>query len=170
MEPLTASLPSTVVTVVAIGLGATAVMDAWLLLLARLGVPVSGFALVGRWVGHLARGRYAHAAIGRAAPVRGERWLGWATHYAVGLAYAAAWVAVAGPGWVDAPRLVPALLFGLATVVVPWFVMQPAMGAGLAGAKTATPTLGRLRSLLNHAAFGAGLYLAALLLARIARP
>ena len=38
--------------VLAVGAGATVVMDAWLLLLQRLGVPTSSFALIGRWVGH----------------------------------------------------------------------------------------------------------------------
>ena len=39
-----------------LGIGATAVMDAWLLLLKRLGVPTLNFAFIGRWVGHLLRG------------------------------------------------------------------------------------------------------------------
>ena len=38
-----------------VGIGATAVMDAWLLLLSRLGVPTASFALVGRWIGHFPR-------------------------------------------------------------------------------------------------------------------
>ena len=40
--------------IAAVGIGATALMDLWLLLLARLGVPTTGFAMVGRWVGHFA--------------------------------------------------------------------------------------------------------------------
>ena len=54
------------------GIGATAVMDAWLLLLKRLGVPTLNFAFIDRWVDHLLRGQVAHAAIAKAAPVRGE--------------------------------------------------------------------------------------------------
>lgn len=64
-----------------VGIGATAVMDAWLALLSRLGVPTTSFALVGRWVGHLTRGQFAHAAISRAEPVDFELGLGWLTHY-----------------------------------------------------------------------------------------
>ena len=55
-----------------IGIGATAVMDAWLLLLRRLGIPTLNFAFIGRWVGHLLRGRFSHAAIAKATPIRGE--------------------------------------------------------------------------------------------------
>ena len=56
-----------------IGVGATAVMDAWLVLLQRLGVPTLNFAFIGRWVGHLLRGQFAHAAIAKAPDQRTTR-------------------------------------------------------------------------------------------------
>lgn len=152
-----------------VGIGATAVMDAWLLLLSRLGVPTAGFALVGRWVGHLPRGRFVHAAISKAAPVRFEAGLGWLTHYAVGIAYAVLLVAVQGVAWLAQPTFLPALVAGVVTVAAPWFVMQPAMGAGFAATKTPTPLKNCLRSLANHAVFGTGLYLAAAALAGAGR-
>lgn len=155
--------------IVLIGTGATALLDAWLVLLARAGVPTLDFALIGRWVGHWPRGVFAHAAIGRAPPVRGERAIGWCTHYATGIAFAALLVAVAGPGWMRAPSLLAALGLGVATVAFPWLLMQPAMGAGLASSKTPEPARGRARSLANHTVFGLGLYLSASLLASIAR-
>jgi len=150
------------VQVILIGVGATALMDLWLLALARLGVPTSSFALIGRWVGHLPRGRFAHTAIAQAAPIAAERPLGWLTHYAVGIAFAGILVGFMGPAWLLQPTPWPALAFGVATVVVPLFVMQPAMGAGFAASKTAAPLKNCLRSTVNHAVFGAGLYGAAL--------
>eukprot|EP01036_Dinobryon_divergens_P059090 gene59090-78838_t len=80
-----------------IGVGATAVMDAWLVLLQRLGVPTLNFAFIGRWVGHLLHGRIAHAAIAKSAPVRGELAWGWLTHYAVGVAFAGVLLALQRP-------------------------------------------------------------------------
>jgi hypothetical protein len=144
-----------------IGIGATAAMDLWLLFLKRLHVPTLDFALIGRWVGHLRHGTFRHAAIAQAAPVRGELALGWLTHYAVGIAFAAALVAACGMAWAGKPSLLPALGAGLASVAAPWFVMQPAMGAGIASSRTPAPARNRLRSLANHTVFGAGLYLAA---------
>lgn len=152
----------------AIGIGATALLDLWLALLARLGVPGLDFALLGRWVGHGLHGRWRHTAIAKAAPVRGERALGWLAHYAVGIAFAALAVALAGRGWVQAPQLLPALAVGALTVLMPWLVMQPAMGAGIAAAKTPKPAANRVRSLANHLVFGAGLYGAAFIVERIA--
>ena len=151
--------------VVLIGAGATAFMDVWLLLLKRLGVPAGNWALIGRWVGHLARGRIAHASIAKAQPVALESTLGWLAHYAAGIAFAGLLVAVQGVGWLQQPTPLPPLAIGVATVVLPLFVMQPAMGSGLAAAKTAAPLKNCLRSLANHTVFGAGLYLAAAVLA-----
>jgi len=158
-----------ITTVVLIGAGATAVMDGWLLLLKAAGIPTGSFALIGRWVGHLARGCLTHAAIAKSAPVSGELVLGWLTHYAVGVGYAGLLVVMLGMGWTRQPSVLPALAFGIATVLVPWFVMQPAMGAGIASSRTATPVANGLRSLANHAVFGAGLFFTALVVAPIWR-
>lgn len=151
----------TILQVAAIGMGATALMDLWLLLLKALGIPTLNFALLGRWVGHMAQGQWAHAAIAKASPVHGERVLGWAVHYATGLGFATLLTSVVGLEWLSAPTLAPALLFGMGTVILPLFVMQPAMGAGVASSRTKTPILNCVKSLGNHTAFGIGLYVAA---------
>lgn len=151
--------------IVLIGIGATAVMDLWLALLKRLGVPVQSFAMIGRWAGHLAQGRFAHAAIARAPAVQGELALGWLTHYAVGVVFAALLVAANGAAWMSHPTVLPALAVGVATVVMPLLVMQPAMGAGFAASKTPTPVRNCLRSVANHTVFGLGLYLSASIIA-----
>ena len=151
----------TVGHIVLVGIGATAVMDAWLFLLSRLGVPTASFAMVGRWVGHFAHGQFAHPAISKAAPLPFEHALGWLTHYVIGIAYAALLVATQGASWLSEPSFLPALAAGVVTVAAPWFVMQPAMGAGFLATKTPTPLTNCLRNLANHAAFGTGLYLAA---------
>lgn len=144
-----------------VGVGATAAMDVWLLILARLGVPTTSLAMVGRWVGHFARGQFAHTVISKAAPVPFELSLGWLTHYVIGIVYAALLVAAQGTAWLEQPTLLPALTFGVATVAAPWFVMQPAIGSGFLASKTPAPLKNCLRNLTNHSVFGAGLYLAA---------
>ncbi|WP_271411491.1 DUF2938 domain-containing protein [Pseudomonas sp. Q1-7] len=152
-----------IIRITLIGVGATAVMDLWLNLLRLLGAQTLNFALIGRWVGHLPRGRIAHAAIAQATPVPGERALGWITHYAVGVLFAALLVVLFGSAWMARPTLLPALLVGVATVAAPLLVMQPAMGAGFFASKTPSPLKSCLRSLLNHSVFGLGLFLAAVL-------
>ena len=159
--------PHDLITVAFIGIGATAVMDLWLWVQKRLGVRTLDFAFIGRWAGHLLRGRFAHASIAQASPIRGERAWGWLTHYAAGVAFAGLLFAVQGPGWVNNPSLLPAIAVGIGTVVVPLFVMQPAMGAGIAASKTPKPLKNCIRSLANHAVFGLGLYVAAVVVALV---
>ena len=148
----------------AIGVGATAVMDVWAVALKRFWcIPSLNLAMVGRWLGHLPRGTVTHANIAQAAPVRDEAILGWTAHYLIGVLFAAVLLALAGQEWVRQPTFAPALLAGLVSVAAPFCILQPGMGAGLAASKTPHPGAARLRSLMAHTAFGIGLYLAALL-------
>lgn len=150
-----------------IGAGATLVMDAWAWLLKRLfGAPSLNYAMVGRWAAHLPRGRLMHESIAKAAPVAGEAVLGWGVHYLVGVVFAAVLLALAGPDWLRAPTFLPALAWGGFTVAAPFLVLQPGMGAGFFASRTPQPSVARLRSLMAHASFGAGLYIAAWLYSR----
>lgn len=155
---------------VLIGVGATLVMDGWAALLRQLGVPSLNFAMLGRWIGHLPRGRLMHESIARAAPIEGERWLGWAAHYTIGISFALLLVSTFGPGWVKAPTLAPALFIGLVTVAAPLLILQPALGAGVASLNTPTPLFNSLKSLVTHGVFGVGLYFSARVTAHLFAP
>ena len=149
-----------------IGLGAAALMDLWSFVLRRgFGVSTLDYALLGRWIGHLAHGQVAHQRIGSSEPVRRERVIGWAAHYAIGITFAFVLLVIVGPAWLQAPTVGPALVVGLATILAPWLVMQPGMGAGIAGSRTPAPGATRLRNLGTHTVFGLGLYVSAALLA-----
>lgn len=153
---------------VSIGVGATVVLDLWVLFATRvLGISGPDWAMVGRWIGHLTRGRFRHDSMAVASPVRGERLLGWSTHYAIGIAFAGFLLAIWGLDWARQPTLLPALIVGVLTVAAPFFILQPGMGAGIAASKTPKPNAARLRSLVSHTVFGIGLYVAALLVAMV---
>lgn len=145
-----------------IGIGATLVMDAWAFLLRRFGVPSLNFALLGRWIGHLPEGRVIHESIAKARPVRCERLIGWCAHYSIGIAFAALLLSIFGLAWARAPSWLPALAIGVVTVVAPLFVLQPALGAGIASSRTPRPLFNSAKSLVTHTVFGVGLYLGAL--------
>ena len=88
--------------------------------------------------------------------------MGWFAHYAIGVTFAALLLSSFGLKWARSPSLLPALLIGIVTVVSPFFILQPALGAGIASSKTPAPLLNSLKSLATHTVFGFGLYLAAL--------
>ncbi|MBY0567124.1 MAG: DUF2938 domain-containing protein [Hyphomonadaceae bacterium] len=149
-----------------IGIGATLALDIWSLLLrAAFRAPFPNYAMVGRWIGGFPRGRFVHEDIASAPAVASERLMGWTAHYVTGILYAFLLIAIAGVNWLSAPTLLPALMVGVATVAAPLFIMQPAMGLGVAASKAIDPNGARLRSLLAHIVFGIGLYLSATLTA-----
>lgn len=144
-----------------IGVGATIVMDVWALLLKQLGIPSLNFVYLGRSIGHILRGQWTHGSIAKATPIRGELWMGWSAHYSIGVTFAALLLAVYGLQWARKPSLLPALIVGIVTVIAPLFILQPALGAGIAFSKTPKPVFNCIKSLTTHTVFGLGLYLAA---------
>jgi hypothetical protein len=149
---------------VLIGIGATIVMDLWAVVRKRVfGIASLDYRMLGRWIGNLPRGWFVHDRIGDASPVRGELVIGWCAHYAIGITFALLLLALWGKDWARHPTLLPALIVGVLTVIAPLFILQPAMGLGIAASKAPHPNTARLRSVLTHTVYGIGLYLSALL-------
>lgn len=150
---------------VLIGLGGTALLDLWALLLKVLfGQPLPPWHLVGRWFAYMPRGRFVHrAGITAAAPVDHELAIGWLMHYFIGIVFAAIVVLIAGAGWPHHPSFIPALIVGLVTVGAGWYLLQPGMGVGIACSSAPKPNLARLHNIAGHIVFAIGLYGTALL-------
>lgn len=156
MNNLTLSLTSAIL----IGLGATLTFDLWGLFLKQaFQITPANICLVGRWLCYMPAGIFTHSTIGATPPKRGECTVGWIAHYMIGITFASVFIAFVGNTWLRQPTLIPAIVFGIVTVLAPFAIMQPAFGLGFAAAKTAKPMQARVRSLLNHTAFGVGLYL-----------
>lgn len=152
-----------VLITIAVGLGATLVMDLWSIFLNRaLDIPSPNYCFVGRWLRYMPEGVFRHSSIAAAPQKPAECTVGWIAHYAIGVIYALSLVFFTSHRWLREPTLVPAMILGIATLAIPFLVMQPSFGLGIASSKMPNPTQARLRSLVNHAVFGLGLYLSAL--------
>lgn len=159
---------SSVVLAIAVGLGATLFMDACAILLNRaFDVPLPNMCLVGRWVRYMPEGTFQHDSIAKAPAKSSECMVGWIAHYVIGGIFAVILVLLVSPAWLRFPTILPALFFGIVTVAIPFLVMHPSFGMGIAASRTPNPTQARLRSLMNHAVFGLGLYVSALLLSAL---
>lgn len=151
--------------VIAVGIGATAIMDLWGILRERFfAIPQINYGLVGRWILYMPKGRFQHAPITATASVQGETILGWVAHYIIGVIFAGLLFIICGTEWMNNPKVLPALVFGIVTVVAPFFIMQPGLGLGIAASKTPKPNLARAHSVITHTVFGLGLYLTVRLL------
>jgi hypothetical protein len=148
------------ISAILIGLGATLTFDLWGLFLNYVfKMTPSNICLVGRWLRYMPAGTFTHSNIGAAPRKSAECTVGWIAHYLIGITFAIIFVVLAGNHWLQHPTLMPALIFGVVTVLAPFALMQPAFGLGFAASKLSNPTPARLRSLMNHTAFGIGLYL-----------
>ncbi|RWA63620.1 DUF2938 domain-containing protein [Mesorhizobium sp.] len=149
---------------VAIGIGATALMDVWAVFLHKaFAQPRPNWGPVGRWVWHL-RSKIFHDDIGEASPYAHEVALGWAFHYFVGIVYGIILVVLAGTAWLTQPTFLPAFILGIVTVGAGWFLLAPGMGAGWAASKRPNPMQIRALNLVAHTVFALGLYGTALLI------
>lgn len=148
---------------IAVGIGATVVMDVWNLFLKRtFRIPSLNYCLLGRWFRHMPAGTFRHASIAAAPPKPLECTIGVIAHYTIGVVLAVVFVVLTSGDWLARPTVLPALLYGIGTVVFPFFIMQPSFGLGLAGSRTPKPMQARLKSLMTHSVFGVGLYVCAL--------
>lgn len=148
---------------VVVGIGATLLTDMWNLLLRRVfGIPSLNFCLLGRWIRYMPGGTFRHTSIVAAPPMPFECSVGWIAHYTLGVVLAIVFIALVSGDWFAQPVLLPALLYGIGTVVFPLFIMQPALGLGVAASRTPHPTQARLKSLMTHGVYGMGLWLCAL--------
>src|SRR5688572_5116765 len=148
---------------VAIGIGATLVMDLWNLLLKHvLCIPSLDYCLLGRWLRHMPAGTLRHASIAASPRKRFECTVGRVAHYTIGAVLGVGFIVLASGDWLARPTVPPALLYGFGTVVFPFFVMQPSFGLGIAASRTPNPAQARLKSIMTHSVFGVGLYVCAL--------
>lgn len=150
------------IAAVAIGAGATLLIDLWALLLRRaFAIASLNYCLLGRWLLYMPAGRLVHERIADASAKQYECPAGWTAHYLIGVTFGVLFVLFAPAGWLARPTLLPAVVFGIVTVLVPFFTIQPALGLGIASSKTRHPSRARLKSVMTHTVFGLGLWLAA---------
>ncbi len=158
-----------ILSAVLMGIGATLTFDLWGLLLKQiLKIPPSNICLVGRWIRYMPAGVFRHANIAASPRKNAECQVGWLAHYLIGITFAGMFIAIMGTRWLERPTPSAALVFGVVTVLAPFLIMQPSFGFGVAASRSANPMQARLRTLMNHVAFGVGLsffgWLASLLL------
>lgn len=141
------------------GITATVAVDLWATFANKmLGWPRTNWGMVGRWIGHMRNGQFAHTPIGASPPIVHEEILGWVFHYVIGGLYAAMYLLYVNVAQLGRPTLASAVVFGLVTILSPWLLMQPALGLGVCASKAPSPTLVRVQNLIIHTIFGLALY------------
>jgi hypothetical protein len=141
------------------GVFATLAIDVWATFANKiLKLPRTNWAMVGRWLGHMPSGRLIHNPISSSPSIKNELLMGWFFHYFIGVIYAALYAAFVFTALSNTPTLASSLVFGLVTILSPWFLMQPSLGLGICAVKAPRPNSVRLQNLIIHSIFGIALY------------
>ncbi len=90
--------------------------------------------------------------------MKNERAVGWIFHYFTGGTVALTYPAVLlwFTGAVPSNNLIPGLVWGLATVLLPWFVLFPGFGWGFFGIRSPGNVRHLLSPSIEHSIYGLG--------------
>lgn len=147
------------VKVALLGIFATIAIDTWATFSNKaLNLPRTDWAMVGRWLSHIPTGKLVHNSIRSTSQANHEKLLGWTFHYCIGIVYAALYTMIVLLILDGQPSLASAWVFGMATILSPWLIMQPCLGMGFCATKAAHPNKVRLQNLAIHSIFGTALY------------
>lgn len=126
----------------------------------KLGITSGvNIALVGRWFLGLLRGKFVYTNISEAKSVAHEVKAGWLFHLLIGgggvaLLYP---LLLLGVGFdFSVNHVWWGMLFGLATSILPWFILLPSFGWGWFGRRGPQGSNALLASTLSHIPYGLG--------------
>ena len=155
---------NTIIQTILLGVGATIVMDLYAIFIKKVWhIPSLDYALVGRWFLYLKTGKIIHTPIMNSQSIKAEKFIGWLLHYLIGVIFAFSFILIVGNQWLNNVTFIAPVIFGLMTVIFPFFILQPCFGFGIAASKTPKPNTARIRSILAHFSFGVGLYVIGLI-------
>jgi len=148
-----------IIKTVLIGVFANVAIDLWATFSNKLlKFPRTNWAMVGRWLGHIPSGKLTHHPISTSPAIRFENIIGWAFHYLIGIVYAFLYFVLVSLALDEQPSALSAWLFGLVTILSPWFIMQPSLGMGICASKAPKPNMVRLQNFALHSIFGLALF------------
>lgn len=150
-----------IVKTILIGIGGTAAIDCFTFLVSLIGNTPRGILFVGRWLAYMPKGKFFHHTIIETPSIANELIIGQIAHYSIGIIFAFLLVVVYGEKWLVNPRLFPAIIIAFITLIPPIFILQPALGFGIAFSNMPIPGLLLLKIYLIHMVYGIGLYLSA---------
>ena len=146
------------IQILTVGVVACAIFDLWQRVFQKMtAIPPSNWAMVGRWsLGLMTIGQLIARDLESQAERKNELAVGWLVHYSVAIGYAAVYAWLMHATILQA-GLIDGLIFGVISVVVPWFFLLPCLGKGMLARLTPNPPLVCALALMMHSLFGASI-------------
>ncbi len=147
------------VEMVLMGIVATLFMDMLSILFGKLKIirQLIGPEVVGRWSLYTLRGKFIHKDIHKTPALNHEKSAALLSHYLIGIALAGVCLFLELNVPTIRHQLLMPLIFGIATVLLPWLWLYPSIGLGFLASKSSRRSPYIVTSLVNHTNFGLGL-------------
>ena len=131
-------------------------MDIWQrILFLTCNIPPSNWSTAGRWfIMLISKKIIVNQNLDHENSVKYELQIGWAFHYFVAIVYGFIYYFFLEFFVILDTSILSGLIFGLISVIVPWFFFLPVTGKGFMGNKTPNPTLTKLLSTSSHVIVG----------------
>jgi hypothetical protein len=114
---------------------------------------------VGRWFLYMFKGKFIHKDINKAPTLNDERLWSFVSHYLIGIVLAGIYLILELQVPIIRDQIWMTLIFGITTVILPWFWLFPSTGLGFVASKSPNKSLIIRTSLVNHTNFGFGLFI-----------
>ena len=143
------------------GIFATFFMDFLASILAKrkLIYPFISPEAIGRWFLSMFRGKFIHKDIHKTPTLDNEKLWCFLSHYLIGIVLAGIYLFLEIKEPTIRDQMWMPLLFGITTVILPWFWMLPTMGLGFLASKSPNKSRIIRTNLVNHTNFGLGLFI-----------
>ncbi|PLX25318.1 MAG: hypothetical protein C0599_00775 [Salinivirgaceae bacterium] len=147
------------------GIWATFYMDFFAGILAKrkLIYPFVTAEEMGRWFVYLIKGKIVYKDIHKTKPVKNEKSWYYFSHYFIGVFLAGVFFLLTSYSGFISENPLSALVFGILTIIFPWFWLLPSIGLGFIAKKSNEQFRIIKTNLINHTNFGIGLFLWAIL-------
>jgi hypothetical protein len=113
--------------------------------------------VVGRWFLYLFTGKFIHEDIRRTPSLKNEKFWSYISHYMIGIILAGIYLFLELNLSVIRENMWVSLIFGIATVLLPWLWLFPSIGIGFFASKAPNQYRYLKTSFVNHTNFGFGM-------------
>jgi len=147
--------------IVFMGIFSTVVMDFGYLFttLTKIVEPSMQSYHIGRWLLNMLQGTFIHNDIRAIEAIVIEKPVSLIAHYLTGIILAGVFLMLRKKYKIFSSSILMGMVFGWITLVIPWFIMYPALGFGFLGLDCPENTNYILFSVLNHSFYGLGITL-----------
>ena len=105
------------------------------------------------------RGKFVHKDIHKTPGLKNEKLWCFISHYLIGIVLAGIYLFLELKDPIIRDQMWMPLIFGIATVFLPWFWLLPSIGLGFMASKSSNRSLIIRTNLVNHTNFGVGLFI-----------